>query len=314
MSDINDVAPSSLGHIIGQASVKAQVSVALESAWADGTKFDSALLVGPPGCGKSAMAGVIAKEMAAEFHEVLGQSLKNVADLNSLLLAAKDKDVIHIDEAQEIDKFCQTSLLLALDQKKLIVGSTRVGRRPEEIPLADFTLLLSSTNEDCLLGPLTQRMRLVLRFQFYSNEELTEVVRQRSRALRWDVDEAALPLIAQRGRGTPRLALRILQAARRVCRAEGESRILVDHLNRACQLEQIDHLGLGCVEQQYLGLLAEGPTRLNVLASVIGLPARTVSHVTEPFLLRAGLICKDDQGRRQLTAKGREHLSTAQQQ
>jgi Holliday junction DNA helicase RuvB len=118
------------------------------------------------------------------------------------------------------------------------------------------------------------------------------------------------PLIAQRSRGIPRLALRLLQACRRVCRSEGESAISLDHLDRACTLEGIDSLGLGPIEQQYLRILAEGDSRLNVIASRIGLPARTMSQVTEPFLLRAGLVTKDDGGRRQLTAQGREHLAT----
>ena len=125
----------------------------------------------------------------------------------------------------------------------------------------------------------------------------------------WKLDEQALPLIAQRSRGTPRLALRLLQACRRVCRSEGENAITLAHFDRACGLEQIDQLGLGPTEQQYLGILGEGDSRLNVIASRLGLPTQTVSQVVEPFLIRAGLVVKDDQGRRQLTAEGREHLS-----
>ena len=134
------------------------------------------------------------------------------------------------------------------------------------------------------------------------------MLRHRSRALAWEIEEEILPLIAQRSRGTPRLALRLLQSSRRVTRAEGESKISAVHLERACGLEQIDHLGLGPIEQKYLAILSEGPSRLNVIASMLGLPPKTVSQVTEPFLIRCGLVVKDDQGRRQLSAKGREHL------
>jgi holliday junction DNA helicase RuvB len=169
-------------------------------------------------------------------------------------------------------------------------------------------VLLSTTDEYALLQPLRDRMKLLLRFEFYTPEELTEILRHRSRALGWKLDEQVFPLIARRSRGTPRLALRLLQACRRVCRSEGEKAITLAHLERACELEQIDQLGLGPTEQQYLRILAEGDSRLNVIASRIGLPARTVSQVTEPFLLRAGLVTKDDQGRRQLTAAGREQL------
>jgi Holliday junction DNA helicase RuvB len=309
--EISDVSPSSLGHIIGQPGVKAQVSVALEAAWADQKKFDHALLVGPPGMGKSALANVISKEMATGFHEVLGQSLSSPADFNGLLLSAKDRDVIHIDECHELQTEYQTALYMATDQRKLFVSSGRPGRTPQSVPLADFTLLLSTTDEYDLLAPLRDRMKLLLRFQFYSEIELAEVIRQRSKALRWDVAEEILPLIAARSRGTPRLALRLLQSCRRVCRAENETAITAQHLVRACSLEQIDSLGLGPVEQNYVRLLVDGPTRLNVLASMLGLPSRTIAQVTEPFLIRVGLVFKDDQGRRQLTAAGREHLAAA---
>lgn len=303
--EINDVAPSSLKHLVGQTSVVDQVSVALEAAFADGKKFDSALLVGPPGLGKTQMANVIAQEMASGFHDVLGQSIKNPADLNSVLLAAKDKDVVHIDEAHELGKQYQTALYLALDQKRLFLQGGRSGSPLQSIPIADFTLLLSTTDEYGLMQPLRDRMKLVLRFDYYSAPEVTEILGRRCRGLEWLVSADVLSEIASRARGTPRLALRLLQSCRRVCRAEGEATVTVDHLKRACILEGIDGLGLGPSEQQYLTILAGGVSRLNVIASMLGLPSRTVSHVVEPFLLRAGLILKDDGGRRQLTAEGR---------
>jgi holliday junction DNA helicase RuvB len=311
-NEINDVAPSSLKHIVGQASVIAQVAVALEAAWADSKKMDDCLLVGGPGLGKTQVAKVIAAELAVECHEILSQSIKNAADLNAVLLAAKEKDVVFLDEVHELPKEQQTALYLALDQRKIVLAGGRSGRAPTSIPIANFTLLLCSTEEFCILQPLRERMKLVLRFQFYTVDELTTLVKQRSQGLRWKVNDAVFPLISQRSKGVPRLGLRILQSARRVCRSEGNSTITEEHLERACQLEGIDALGLGPTEQQYLQILAEGPTRLNVLASMLGLPTRTVSQVTEPFLLRAELICKDDQGKRQLTALGHEHLANSQ--
>jgi len=265
-------------------------------------------LVGPPGVGKSQAARIIAAEMAADLHEVLGQSITCAADLNALLLAAKDKDVVHLDEAHELDREFQTSLYMAVDQRRIVLNS-RSKTGPQSIPLADFTLLLSTTDEFCLLQPLRDRMRLVLRFEFYSDDELATLLHQRSRALGWHAHEELLPQIGQRARGTPRLALRLLQACRRVCRAEGDSTITDAHLLRACELEGIDEIGLGPTEQQYLAALAGGASRLNVVASMLGLPARTVSQVVEPFLVRLGFVVKDDQGRRELTGKAREHLS-----
>jgi len=304
-NEINDVGPSSISHLVGQSSVKQQVAVALEAAWADNRKMDHCLMVGGPGLGKSQLANVIAKEMASGFHEVLGQSLRGAGDINALLLAAKDKDCIHIDEIHELDPKLQTALYLALDKRTIFVpGSKSV----QSIPLADFTLLASTTDEYRVLAPLRDRMRLVLRLVYYSTEELALLTFQRSHALGWDTHEDLLPQIAQRSRGTPRLALRLLQSCRRVCRADGRWTIGKGDFVRACQLEDIDSLGLGVVEQQYLALLVDGPSRLNVLASSIGLPTRTISNVIEPFLIRAGLIGKDNNGCRQLTTKGHEHL------
>ena len=243
--------------------------------------------------------------MASNFHEVLGQSIQRPADLNELLLSAEDGDVIHIDEAHEMAKPYQTALYLALDKKKILLPGTN---GICSLPIADFTLLLSTTDEYRLLQPLRDRMRLVLRFEFYSVDELIELTRHRAAALRWDVEAEVFPLMAQRSRGTPRLGLRLLQSCRRVCRSADETVIRLDHLERACTLEQLDALGLGPIEQQYLRHLAAGASRLNVLASLLGLPARTVSMVTESFLMRCGLMIKDDQSKRLLTAAGREHL------
>jgi Holliday junction DNA helicase RuvB len=285
--EVNGVVPTSLSHIVGQASVVAQVGVALEAAFADGRKMDDCLLVGGPGLGKTQVAKVIAAELASDFHEVLGQSITCPADLNALLLQATDKSVVHIDEAHELKKEFQVGLYRAVEGRKFFLQGGRSGRTPQSLPVADFTLLLSTTDEYGLLQPLRDRMKLVLRFQFYSEEELVILLRQRGRALNWVVAEGVFAHVARRSRGTPRLALRLLQAARRVCRAQGEKMITLGLLERACALEGIDALGL---------------------------PPRTVSQITEPFLIRAGLVVKDDNGRRQLTALGREHVATCCQQ
>lgn len=134
---INDAAPSSLSHLVGQGAVIAQVRTAIDAAFEDNSRFDDALLVGPPGLGKSQLASVIAQEMATTLHECLGQSIKGIGDLNALLLAANDKDVVHIDEAHELDKQFQTALYLAVDKRTIFANSAK--RSPEAIPIAEFS-------------------------------------------------------------------------------------------------------------------------------------------------------------------------------
>lgn len=306
MKDVNDISPNSLNHIIGQRNVVRAVEVALDYAFNEGVAFPSAMLLGPPGTGKSAMANVIASEMAGDFQEVLGQTVATVADVNALLLAATDKSIVHIDEGHELAASLQTTLYLALDKKTVFVNSG--GRAPQSIPIANFTLLISTTDEFKLLAPLRDRMRLSLRFGYLNEHELVQVIFHRSKALTWDLHEGVLPLISERAKGTPRIALRLLQSCRRVAVARGAETITPDHLKMACELDEVDGLGLDSVEQNYLAILAEGPTRLNVIASRLGLPTRTVSEVTESFLIRSAMVGKDKSGLRELTPKGREHV------
>jgi holliday junction DNA helicase RuvB len=303
--EIDNSQPSSISHLIGNRGVTSQVKVALDASFEDNTRYPHSLMIGPPGLGKSTLASVIANEMAVPFHEVLGQNLRSPGDLNSLLLQADDKAIIHIDEIHEASTAIQTALYMALDKRQIMV---RGGSTITALPINDFTLLLSTTEEHDLLQPLRDRMRLSLRFDFYTELELCQVVATRAKGLGWDIDDVIPSMIASRGRGTPRIALKLLQAARRCCRAAGESLITVAHLRQACELEGIDILGLGFLEQKYLNLLVDGPRRVNVIASALGIPAKTLTTVQEPILIRLGLIDKDDVSRRYLTSKGREHL------
>jgi Holliday junction DNA helicase RuvB len=310
-TDIANASPSSIRHLIGQEGVIRQVAVALDAAQQDGKKFDHSLLVGPPGCGKTATSQIIAKEMAGGFIELLGQTIKSAADLNAALLEATDRSIVFIDEAHELPRTVQTALYLSLDQKKVILNGSRKGSVPTTIDIADFTLLLASTDEYQLLQPPRDRMRLTLRFDFYSEADLATILDTRARALGWQVEAGVYGQIAPRSRGTPRIALRLLASAHRCSRAAGCDTIGTTHLHQACELENVDSLGLGPAEQKYLRILLEGPTRLNMLGSRLGLPAKTIEKVFEQnFLIRAGLIEKDEQARRVLTATGRKHAQS----
>jgi Holliday junction DNA helicase RuvB len=307
MKEINDVAPTSLSHVACESNrgVIEQCRIAIDAAFADDRRLDDILLTGPPGVGKSSLSFVLSQEMAVPFHEVLGQNLRTPGDLNNLLLSCESKAICLIDEIHEAPNAIQTALLMCLDKRQIMV---RGGSSIQAIPVADFTLVAATTEPYMILEPLRQRAKLHLELSFLTQSDLVTVVERRCRSLSWDIESQVLPEIAKRARGVPRLALRLTASARRVSRADGRSLITVADLQRACELEQLDDLGLGPLEQKYLRLLMEGPRRVNVLASMLGVPAKTLSTVTEPFLLRAELITKDDASRRQLSPEGRRHL------
>lgn len=304
-TEVNSVRPSSLNHLVGNQAVIRQVRVALDASQQDGVRFPHAALLGSPGLGKSTLASVIAQEMASPFHEVLGQNLQKPADLAALLLQARDKSVVHVDEVHELPRPIQTLLYICLDQRVLKVPG---GGAVESIPLADFTLLLSTTDEFALLPPLVSRMKLCLVLEYFSESEIQRLVSTTARELGWSLDEAILPLIAQRSRSTARRSLNILQSSHRVCRSEGEDFITLEHCLTACEIDGICSAGLEKRDRTYLRLLLEKPMKVNVLSSSLGTPVKTLTTHIEPPLIRLGWITKDEQGRRVITEKARKHL------
>jgi Holliday junction DNA helicase RuvB len=308
MNEVNAIQPSSLKHLesISQKGMLDLVRVTLDVCFQDGSKFPHTAMFGGPGLGKSCLAQTIASELAVPYKEVTGLSLRSPSDLNSLLLSATDKSIVFIDESDTMSVATMTQLMVALTSGKLSLSSSR---GVQSLPLADFTLLLATTEEYGLLQPLRDRCRLTLRFRFYCEDDLQRMVEVRARSLAWGIEDECVADIARRSRGTPRIAFNILQAARYVSRSDASDTILPVHLAKACELTGVDPLGLNvATDLAYLSLLLDGDRQLNVLASCLGLPQRTISTVIEPFLLRSGLIEKGKQSRRALTSKGREHL------
>jgi Holliday junction DNA helicase RuvB len=309
VNEVNAIQPSSLKHLESksQKAMLDLVRVTLDVCFQDGSKFPHTAMFGGPGLGKSCLAQTIASELAVPYKEVTGLSLRSPSDLNGLLLSATDKSIVFIDEADTMSVATMTQLMVALTSGRLSLPSGVGGVR--SLPLADFTLLLATTEEYGLLQPLRDRCRLTLRFNYYGEEDLQRMVEVRARSLGWSIADKCIADIARRSRGTPRIAFNILQTARYVSRSDSAETILPVHLARACELSGIDSLGLNlATDLAYMKLIADGDKPLNVLASCLGIPTRTVSTVIEPFLIRSGLIEKGKQSHRTLTPKGREHL------
>ncbi len=305
----NDAGPPTLDHVIGQPQVVAKLKVAVEAAFADSEPLPHTLLTGPPGTGKTLLGKVLAREMAGEFHEVLGQSIFGIGCLNGLLMTpTSPRAVIMIDEAHEADPSVQVALYKALDEGKIFVGNAQ-RQSLSKLDIQPFTLILATTDPQSLLPPLRDRMKMICQLRRYEAADIARILRQRSQQLDWEVEQDVLDAVAVRSFGTPRLALRLLDSIRRSGRAEGDSAITTAHANHAFELEQVDTLGLDADSRSYLDILATNrrSTRLNVIASRLGQPPEAVSRVIEPNLLWLGLIERNDRGR-SLTPKGVEHL------
>jgi holliday junction DNA helicase RuvB len=307
--DIRDIQPTSFRHVIGQGHVIQALKIAVDASFQEGKQLDEVLLCGPPGLGKSALVSVLAYELAVPFTEVLAQSITNAAELNNVLLSASE-GILFLDEIHLLSPVSQHVLLQVMDKRRIFLSG---GKSVQSIPVAPFTLVGATTDPDGVIGPLTDRFRMVLQLDYYSNDDLAEIVRQRCRALGWIHAPEILGEIARRARGTPRIAIRLLQSAHRVQVAEGGEIISVAHLCRACQVERISDLGLDNIQQKFLHLLSDGPVRLNVLASMLGVSNKVITKTVEPFLLRQGFIVKTDAGLRTLTESGQNHLDDLRQ-
>lgn len=306
--------PPTLNHVIGQSNVVAKLRVALEASFADSKPFPHTLLLGSAGLGKTTLAKLIATELAAEFHEGLGQTLGKPGALNGFLLKpAKDGCVLFIDEAHELPALCQTCLYRAMEEGVVFLRN-KDSDATTRLQTVKFTLIAATTDPQRLLPPLRDRFRLTCELQPYSVEQLVSILRQRVRQLGWAMDEGCLAPIAQRSFGTPRLALRLAESAHRTARSEGSPTILVEHLERTLVLEQQDDLGLGPDETRYLTILLEAasPMRLSVLAAKLRVAPQTVAKVIEERLVACDLIERTQTGR-SLTPKGIEHVRRQRQ-
>jgi Holliday junction DNA helicase RuvB len=307
--DLSRTPPGCLDQFVGQDHVVAAVKVALDATRHDGGRFPHALLVGPPGLGKSNLVQIVANELGVDLRETLAQSLLQSIDLATLLLEAESRQVVFIDEADELPPHLQTLLYRALAEDKLFLPRCRPSGIARSLPLESFTLMMATNHESRLARPLVERFRMLLRFEFYSTDEILDLLIARAKSLEWECDSNVVMLLALRSRGIPRVGLRLLESVRRIARSERADIISLEHFHRMSQVDGIDQRGLDRTERAYLRILqAEGKAvRLNVIADRLGLPPRTLSGVVEPFLIRERLITRSDEGR-ELTPEGANHL------
>jgi Holliday junction DNA helicase RuvB len=308
-ADPPDPTPQTIDHFIGQGQVIEPVKVALEATWSTNQRLPHMLFCGPAGLGKTELAKIIAREMGTKLTEALGQNLRSGAAMAGFLLGCRDGDVLFIDEIQELRPEPQTQLFRAMTDRTVFLSGGPFGPNVTPTSVANFTLLAATTHECELSKPLRDRFEMVLRFTFYSSAELVQILSRRNPHPGPPAEPAVLEAIAQRSRVTPRIALRILGACRRMARSLGLRTITMEQFAETCRIERIDELGLDETERSYLRILARSsaPVRVNTLAAKLGLPVKTVQKVTEEFLIRADLVDCTPIGR-VLTDRGWAHV------
>ncbi len=314
-NDVNQVQITSLNHIQGQDKVVELLKVNLDAYFNNrsnnaANSFGPVLLTGPSGTGKTLTAKAVHSELAnLKLIEANGESLNSMCDLNAALLNADDETTLFIDECQALNTKAQHQLLTAISEGVIYVYTSK-SKRKVSVPLANFTLIMATTHEHLLQDALRNRIRINCRFNYYSIDDLTLIIKQRADNLKWEyVNENVLSEIAKRSKRTPRLALnKNLQMAWNVCSADNRSVITMKDVYKAFELLEIDELGLDSLERQYLRELANHTSmKLNIISNKLGLPRQTISNVIEPFLIQSELITKKN-SERVITSKGRKHL------
>lgn len=304
--------PHTLGDYIGQEKVKENLSVYIEAAKNRGESLDHVLLYGPPGLGKTTLAGIIANEMGVNFRLTSGPAIEKPKDLAALLTNLNEGDVLFIDEIHRMNRVVEEVLYPAMEDNALdIIIGQGPSARSIRIDLPHFTLVGATTRAGQLSAPLRDRFGVVLRLELYSPDELSLIVKRSAGILGVEADEQGAMEIASRSRGTPRIANRLLKRARDFAQVLGNGIITDATANMALERMEIDSLGLDSIDRMLLNCMIKnyngGPVGLDTIAAAIGEEAVTIEDVYEPYLMQIGFLSRTPRGRC-VTPAGYRHL------
>ena len=298
----NHLRPQLLKDYIGQQKVKDTLSIYIEAARQREEPLDHVLFYGPPGLGKTTLAGIIANEMGVKMKVTSGPAIEKPGEIAAILNNLSEGDVLFIDEIHRLNRQVEEVLYPAMEDFAIdIVIGKGAAARSIRLDLPKFTLVGATTRAGLLTAPLRDRFGVVSRLEFYSTRDLMTIIRRSADVLHVKIDERGAEELARRSRGTPRLANRLLKRVRDYAQVCHDGVITLQVANEALDLLDVDRLGLDHVDRNLLTTMIEkfqgGPVGLDTLAAAIGEDAGTVEDVYEPYLLKNGFLQRTPRGR-----------------
>jgi holliday junction DNA helicase RuvB len=296
------IRPLALGEFVGQQQAQANLKVFIEAAKTRGEALDHVLFVGPPGLGKTTLSQIIARELGVNFKATSGPVISKAGDLAALLTNLEERDVLFIDEIHRLSPAVEEILYPAMEdyQLDLIIGEGPAARSVR-IDLAKFTLVGATTRAGLLTTPLRDRFGIPIRLNFYSIDELEQIVTRAARVMGIGISPDGANEIAKRSRGTPRISGRLLRRVRDFAIVGGEERISRALADSSLTLLDVDAIGLDIMDRRYLLTIAEkfsgGPVGIETIAAALSEPRDAIEEIVEPFLIQLGFVQRTPRGR-----------------
>lgn len=304
--------PRSLDEYIGQKAATDNLKVFIEAAKRRGEPLDHLLFYGPPGLGKTTLAGIIAKEMGVDIRITSGPAIDRAGDLAAILTNLNENDVLFIDEIHRLNRSVEEVLYSAMEDYAIdIIIGKGPSARSIRLDIAKFTLVGATTRAGSLSAPLRDRFGVVCKFEIYTVEELKKIIQRSASILGVEIDDASLTEIAMRSRGTPRIANRLLKRVRDFSQIKGSGRIDLAVTRMTLEALGVDEKGLENLDREILRVIIErfhgGPVGIDTIAAAIGEERVTIEDVYEPYLIQTGFLYRTKQGR-VVSELGYQHL------
>ena len=303
MSFEYSIRPKFFDDYVGQSALKSTLKISIEAAKKSEMPLDHILFYGPAGLGKTSLASVIANEMNTDIKITSAPSLERPRDIIGILMSIKAGDVLFIDEIHRLNKISEEILYPAMEDFYIDMTTGKAQTlKSIRIPVPKFTLIGATTKAGSLSGPLRDRFGIIHRLEFYTVEELSQVIIRTASILGIDIDTKGAEAIAKRSRGTPRIANRLVKRVRDYAIVKSDGAINADIANEAMDILQIDKYGLDNTDRTLLKIIAEkyngGPVGIDTLATILGEDSKTVEDVYEPYLVQKGFIQRTTRGRK----------------